>query len=160
MKHRELKFTLQVFENLNELSNEDAALLQKAKGAIAGSYSPYSKFKVAAAILLANGEVVIGSNQENAASPAGICAEGTALSTASSLYPFVPVSKIAITAKSEGRVVKHPITPCGICRQRLLEYEIRFNAAITIVMAGEEGEIFSVETVKDILPLNFSSADL
>src|SRR3954466_4468364 len=100
MKERELKFTLSVFENISELSKEDAGLLAKAKSALKDSYSPYSNFKVAAAVLLANGEVLTGTNQENASSPVGICAEGTVLSAASALFPAIPVKKIAITAKS------------------------------------------------------------
>jgi cytidine deaminase len=160
MKERELKFTLRVFENTKELLPEDAALLAKAKEALKDSYSPYSNFKVAAAVLLANGEVVTGSNQENAAFPVGICAEGTALSAASSLFPLILIKKIAITVKSGTHPVKHPVAPCGICRQRLLEYEMRFNSPIEIIMTGEEGEVYSVQTVKDLLPLNFSKNDL
>ena len=160
MKELELKFTLRVFENVNELTKEDAALLALAKNALKDSYSPYSNFKVAATVLLANGETVTGTNQENAAFPVGICAEGTALSAASSLYPGVAVNKIAITVKSGTHVLNHPVAPCGICRQRLLEYETRFNQNIEIILTGEEGEVYSVATVKDILPLNFSKTDL
>lgn len=160
MKERELKFTLRVFDNVTELSADDAALLAKARDALKDSYSPYSNFKVAAAVLLANGEVVTGTNQENAAFPVGICAEGTALSVASSLYPDVAVKKIAISVKSGTHVVNHPVAPCGICRQRILEYETRFNSSIEIIMMGEEGEVYLVNSVKDILPLNFSKSDL
>ncbi len=160
MKERELKFTLRVFESVTELTKEDVALLASAKNALKDSYSPYSNFKVAATVLLANGETVTGTNQENAAFPVGICAEGTALSAASALYPGVAVKKIAITVKSGTHVLNHPVAPCGICRQRLLEYETRFNQNIEIILTGEEGEVYSVATVKDILPLNFSKTDL
>jgi cytidine deaminase len=160
MTERELKFTFRVFENASELGKADISLLQKAKEALKDSYAPYSNFKVAASLLLENGEVVTGTNQENAASPVGICAEGTALSAASSLFPNAVIKKIAITAKSERHLVNHPVAPCGICRQRLLEYEMRFNSPIEIIMMGEEGEIFSVRSVKDLLPLNFSKSDL
>jgi cytidine deaminase len=160
MKERELKFTLRVFENINDLSEEDASLFEKAKGALKDSYSPYSNFKVAAAVLLANGEVIMGTNQENAAFPVGICAEGTALSAVSALYPNVAIKKIAITAKGGTHKVNHPVAPCGICRQRILEYELRFNSSIEIVMMGEVGEVYAVDSVKDILPLSFSKADL
>ena len=160
MQQRELKFTLQVFENLNQLTEQDAALITAAKNALQNSYSPYSNFKVAATVLLANGQTVTGTNQENAAFPVSICAEGTALSAASALYPNVAVSKIAITVKSGTHVINHPVAPCGICRQRILEYETRFNNNIQIILMGEEGEIYSVNSVKDILPLNFSKTDL
>lgn len=160
MKERELKFTLRVFADANELSKEDASLLASAKSALKDAYAPYSNFKVAATVLLANGEIVTGTNQENAAFPAGICAEGTALSAASALHPNVAVNKIAITVKSGTHIIKHPVAPCGICRQRLLEYETRFNNNIEIILMGEEGEVYSVTSVKDLLPLNFSKEDL
>ncbi len=160
MEERELKFTLRVFDNIKELNEEDASLLAKAKDALKDSYSPYSNFKVAATVLLANGKIITGTNQENAAFPVGICAEGTALSAASALYPDVSVNKIAITVKSGKQMVNHPVAPCGVCRQRILEYETRFNSNIEIIMMGESGEIYSVKSVKDILPLNFSKADL
>ncbi len=160
MKEIEFSFSLRVFEDIQELSEEDAALFATAKKALKDSYSPYSNFKVAATVLLRNGQVVSGTNQENAAFPVGICAEGTALSAASALYPEVGIKKIAITVKSGTHVVNHPVAPCGICRQRILEYETRFNSKIEILLMGEEGQIYSIQSVKDILPLNFSKSDL
>jgi cytidine deaminase len=160
MQLRELTFTYRAYANAAELSAEDAALLNQAKAALSDAYAPYSNFRVAATLLLANGKTVTGTNQENAAFPAGTCAEGTALGAASALYPNVAIKKIAITVKSGTHVVKSPTAPCGICRQRILEYENRFNQPIEIILAGEEGEVFSVQSVKDILPLNFSKADL
>ena len=160
MKEREMKFTFRVFENDQELSVEDATLLTAAKNALPNAYAPYSKFKVAAAILLANGKTVTGTNQENAAYPVCLCAEATALSACSALYPDVPMKKIAITIKSGTHVVKHPVAPCGVCRQRLLEYETRFNTTIELILRGEEGEIYAIKSVKDILPLQFSGEDL
>ena len=160
MENRELKSNLVVYNSVDELTGADAKLVEIAKGVLDNSYSPYSNFKVAAAVLLENGETLTGTNQENAAFPVGICAEGTVLSTASSLYPNIPISKIAITVKSPHYKANHPVAPCGICRQRLLEYENRFKANIEIIMTGEEGEVFSVKSVKDILPLSFSGADL
>jgi cytidine deaminase len=160
MKERQLTFTLRVFDNTQLLPAEDASLLNAAFTAIPNAYAPYSNFRVAAAVLLANGEVVTGTNQENAAFPVGICAEGTALSAASALYPDVAIKKIAITVKSGTHIIDHPVAPCGICRQRLLEYESRFNSPIEILLTGETGEVYSISTVKDILPLNFSKSDL
>lgn len=160
MKERQLTFTLRVFDNTQLLPAEDASLLNAAFTAIPNAYAPYSNFRVAAAVLLANGEVVTGTNQENAAFPVGICAEGTALSAASALYPDVAIKKIAITVKSGTHIIDHPVAPCGICRQRLLEYENRFNSPIEILLTGQTGEVYSINTVKDILPLNFSKSDL
>lgn len=160
MKEREIKFTLREFKDVAELDKKDAELLAAAKGGIKDAYAPYSGFRVAAALLLENGQIITGTNQENASYPTGICAEGTALSAASSVYPNVRILKIAITVKSKLRVCNQPLAPCGICRQRLLEYETRFNSDIEIIMMGEEGEIYMVKSVKDILPLYFSKADL
>ncbi len=160
MKDIEIKFSLRMFENIAELTSEDSCLIAAARDALKNAYAPYSKFRVAASVLLENGKIVSGTNQENASFPVGICAEGTALSAVSSLYPDVAVKKIAITVKSGTHVIDHPVAPCGICRQRILEYETRFNSAIEIILVGEKGTIYSIQSVKDILPLNFSKSDL
>lgn len=160
MAEREIKFSLRVFKGLAELSSADAELMKAAKAVLDNAYAPYSKFKVAAAILLENSKIVTGTNQENAAFPAGVCAEGTALGAAASLYPDVPLTKIAITVKSETHTVNHPVAPCGICRQRILESETRFGRDIEIIIMGEEGEVYSIKSVKDLLPLNFSKFEL
>jgi cytidine deaminase len=115
---------------------------------------------VAAVILLENGATVTGTNQENAAYPAGICAEGTALGVASSLHPNVPIQKIAITVKSGHQPIKYPVAPCGICRQRLLEYEQRFEKDIEVILTGQTELTYRVKSVKDLLPLYFSDKDL
>lgn len=160
MKERQLSFTLRVFDSQSALTADDSRLMKAATSALQSAYAPYSNFRVGAAVLLANGEVLTGTNQENAAFPVGICAEGTVLSAASALYPEVAVLKMAITVKSGTHVVDHPVAPCGICRQRLLEYENRFNSPIEILLTGETGEVYAIGTVKDILPLNFSKSDL
>lgn len=160
MKRVEQKFTYKIYDSRDELSNENAELLQISINELNNAYSPYSNFNVAATVLLANGKTLTGTNQENAAFPAGICAEGTALSAAASLYPTVPVVKIAITARSKNQTLTHPVAPCGICRQRLLEYESRYNNHIEIIIAAEEGKVYEIDSVKDIMPLSFSKADL
>ncbi len=160
MREKEIKFTLNIFEDPAELTAEDGGLLKKAAEALQNSYSPYSGFKVAAAVLLENGEIVTGTNQENASFPVGICAEGTALSAVSAMYPNTVIKCIAITVKSESRLVDHPVAPCGVCRQRILEYENRFKSPIRLIMMGESGGVYSVNSVKDILPLHFSKYDL
>ena len=160
MKKETLHLDYEVFDTIDELSNEDAFLLREAGEATKNSYAPYSKFRVGAVARMGNGELVSGSNQENASYPAGICAERVLLSTASSLYPGIPIKTIAVSYRSTEVKSDHPIAPCGICRQRLLEYEMRFNSPIEILMTGEKGDIYAVDSVKDILPLSFSKSDL
>jgi cytidine deaminase len=160
MKEIEFKFNYTIYEQFSELNDQDLSLIQQAKTALNDSYSPYSNFKVAAVILLENGATVAGTNQENAAYPAGICAEGTALGVAASLHPNVPIKKITITVKSGHQLVKYPVAPCGICRQKLLEQEQRFNQNIEIILTGQTELTYSVKSVKDLLPLYFSDKDL
>jgi cytidine deaminase len=155
MTELDINIKVRVFENIKALTPADAALMQAAKVALINSYSPYSQFKVAAAVLLENGEILTGTNQENASYPVGICAEGTVLSAVSALYPNVAVKKMAVTVKSGRSLVSKPVAPCGICRQRIYEYEMRFNADIEIIMMGEEGEVYRVKSIKDLLPLAF-----
>lgn len=159
MEEKELKLSIRIYSGIAELPDEDEQLMQQAVSALSSAYAPYSGFKVAAALLLANGKIVTGTNQENAAFPAGICAEGTAFSAASSLYPDTAVLKMAVTVRSEKRKIERPVAPCGICRQRMLEYETRFAQAIEIIMTGECGVVYSVQSAKDLLPLYFSQQD-
>lgn len=137
----------------DELPTDLAELLVQAKLSIASAYAPYSNFKVGAAVLLDNGTIVTGSNQENASSPAGLCAERVALSAASAMHPAREVVAIAISAKGSESTLLSPVAPCGICRQTLLEYEHRSNGNIRIVLQGEAGKIFLIESVKELLPL-------
>lgn len=160
MVEREFKLAVQVYPSVEELPLDEQALLKEAALALENAYAPYSNFRVGAALLLANGKTVSGSNQENAAFPAGICAEGTAFSAASSLYPNTPILKVAVTVKSSRRMIDSPVAPCGICRQRMLEYENRFNQPIAVIMVGEKGEVYKVESVKDLLPFSFSMNSL
>ncbi len=160
MHKKEIVSTFTVYDSLAELPASDAILLQNASTELQNSYSPYSGFRVAATVLLANGEVLTGTNQENASYPVCMCAEGTVLGAASSLYPQVAVLKIAVTVKSRNQTVNNPVAPCGLCRQRLLEYENRFKQNIEVIMAGESGEVLVAKSVKDLLPLYFSGSDL
>lgn len=147
-------------ENAAELPEALQQLLAKAKEAVQSAYAPYSEFRVGAAVLLENGEVITGSNQENASSPAGICAERVALSAASAIYPGIAVTAIAVSARADGYDVAEPVAPCGICRQTILEYEYRYRRSIEIVLQGDHGKILRIETVKELLPLNFSRDNL
>jgi cytidine deaminase len=160
MTELEIKIKVKVFKHMHELKSADEALMQAAKRALSNCYAPYSGFKVSAAVLLANGEILTGTNQENASFPVGICAEGTVLSAVSAVYPGVAIKKMAITVRNMKQLINYPVSPCGICRQRILEYETRFESDIEIIMMGEEGEVYSVSSIRDLLPLQFSKADL
>ena len=160
MDKKELKLTVIVYAHREELPVEHNRLLQEAGLALEHAYAPYSGFSVGVALALANGQVVTGSNQENAAFPAGLCAEGTAFSAASAVYPGTAVLKMAVTVRSSRRPVAHPVAPCGICRQRILEYENRFQQPVQIIMAAETGPVYVVNSVQELLPLHFSQLDL
>ena len=158
-KHKH-EFSYEVYDSIGELPPSEAALLKKAMEATKNSYAPYSRFNVGAAAELNNGEIVTGSNQENASFPVGICAERVLLSTISSQFPNVPIKMIAITYKSEEIKSDHPVAPCGICRQTLQEYEQRFHQPIKLILGGETGKIFVLEKSSQLLPLGFTSDDL
>lgn len=138
----------------DELNEEDRRLIEQAKEATQRSYAPYSRFSVGAAALLANGETVSGSNQENAASPSGLCAERTTLFYANSRYPDQAVKTLAIAARNASGFISTPISPCGACRQVLLETEQRYGFPIRILLYGTK-EIYLINGIKDLLPLSF-----
>ena len=153
-------FEYEVYDSINDLSESDAWLLEEAQEVTASAYAPYSNFHVGAVARLANGEMVAGSNQENASFPAGLCAERVLLSSASSLYPKVPIESIAISYRSSLVESDHPITPCGICRQSLQEYEERLHHPIRLILGGMKGKIFIIPKASMLLPLSFTSNDL
>jgi cytidine deaminase len=144
----------------NSLDSSDKMLLSEAKKALESSYSPYSKFKVGAAVLLENGEIVRGSNQENAAFPVTICAERNAAFAAAARYPGVAIKAVAITAETLTKTLTKPVPPCGSCRQVLLEYEMRYKKDIRLILQGDSGEVYIIEAIKDILPLLFDASFL
>ena len=119
------------------------------------AYAPYSKFMVGTALLLDNGKIVLGSNQENAAYPSGLCAERVAIFQAGSIYPEAKILKMAITASSDTNKTTTPIPPCGACRQSISEYEIKQETPIEIYFMGEIGEIYKSDSIKNLLPLMF-----
>jgi len=147
---------IKTFSNKSELLVQDADLLDIAHQAAKNAYAPYSHFKVGAAILLQNGEIIAGNNQENAVYPSGMCAERVALYYASAQFPDTQMMKIAITAIGTEKEVCNPVPPCGSCRQALLEYELKFKQPIEVIMAGEKGEVYIAKSVSDLLPLSFS----
>lgn len=139
----------------DELTDSDKRLVDMAKDATNRSYAPYSHFRVGAALLMANGETVIGCNQENAVFPAGLCAERTAIFSAQAQYPDVVIETLAIAARNTSdKFVTEPVSPCGSCRQVILEQECRLNHPIRILLVGESG-ILIINTIKDLLPLCF-----
>lgn len=160
MEKKKVGFELTVYDNVAELSGEDARLMKKAEEAIKSSHSPYSNFRVGAAVLLESGAVVLGSNQENASFPAGLCAEGVAVFSAGANYPGDPIKAIAITSFSEEHQLSNPAAPCGICRQAIAEYEQKQKSPITIIMKGEAGPIYKCSSIADLLPLGFDNSFL
>jgi cytidine deaminase len=142
----------------DELSDEERFWMDTAVMAAKQAYAPYSKFLVGAVVVLADGIVVIGNNQENAAYPSGICAERVALFFAGAQYPNVPVKAIVIVAVSNGVVQKH-ISPCGSCRQVLLETEKRFKQPVRIILCGIE-EVYVLDSAESLLPVSFSADNL
>lgn len=155
MKEININTQLIVFESLNELFLEDQELMRKAIAIRKNAYAPYSKFKVGAAILLDNGKVVLGSNQENAAYPSGLCAERVAIFQSGAVYPEAKIVKMAITAGSTENTTSKPIPPCGACRQSIFEYEFKQDANIEIFFMGETGEVYKSNSIANLLPLTF-----
>ena len=143
----------------NELSSADRELVEAAKAATRSSYSPYSEFKVGAALRLQNGVVITGSNQENASYPLGLCAERTAIFHAQHMYPDQPIVALAIAAFANGHFYPEAISPCGACRQVMLEVENRYQQPMRVLLYGTSGT-HVVETVKDLLPFQFISESL
>ncbi len=160
MKQIEIKTAIQVYDSMDELPEVERQLLQKAHDARNHSYAPYSKFKVGAAILLNNEEVLLGGNQENASYPLCLCAERVAIAAAESQFPNTPIKLIAVTAKSFNKVLDQPVSPCGACRQVICEMEYRYKQDMKVILQGEKGKIFVLQSGKDLLPLSFDGSAL
>ena len=156
MKEINLVTKIKVY-SYNELSETDKNLVDLAKNATQRAYAPYSRFNVGAALLLENGAVITGSNQENVAFPSGTCAERTTCFYAHSSYPGVRFVKLAIAAFHNGAFTPHPVSPCGACRQVLAEYEKLGGEKLEIILYGDN-EIYVLSEVADLLPLIFDEA--
>lgn len=158
------KFTLDtsatIYNSIEDLPTNDRILMDKAIEAIKTSYSPYSKFKVGACLLLENGEYVSGSNQENAAYPSGMCAERVAFWRAGAQFPNVKIVSVAIAVKTEEKQVDKPVGPCGACRQSMFEFEFKQQENIKVLFMGEVGKVVQVESIKSLLPFSFDSSYL
>lgn len=159
MKTIALPFSYQWYEDASGLPEADRDLLAAARGATAAAYAPYSGFRVGAALRLSGGRIVTGANQENASFPAGLCAERAALAAAASLFPGTAPESLAVSFDG-GPGSDHPISPCGICRQSLAEWEARFGTSIRLVLGGLTGNVWVVGSAASLLPLSFSGKDL
>lgn len=148
------------FSSPDELPEEDKKLMEHARKSVISAYAPYSHFHVGAAVLLENGTVVQGNNQENASYPLGLCAERVALFAAAANYPGIIIKSIAITALSKQFLIDKPITPCGACRQAIAEYEHRYKNPIRLIMVGETGKVLVADSIGNFLPYQFNGDDL
>ncbi len=153
MTEKNIVTKLRVYD-YNELEPEDKKLVDLAREATKSSYAPYSHFHVGSSLLLENGVMIKGANQENAAF-AGICGERSACYNAGAYYPGVPISKIAVTAFTQGDFVEEPCAPCGVCRQALVEFETQAGKPMKVILAGRQ-KIYIAESISSLLPLTFS----
>lgn len=144
---------------LDELSVADRELIEQAMKATDNAYAEYSHFYAGAALRLANGRIVIGANQENAAFPSGLCAERTAVFSAQANFPDQSIEALALVARNDNGLIDNPVTPCGACRQVLLGVEERYGLPMRILMYGKSG-VYSVGSAKDLLPLSFVDSSM
>jgi len=160
MQQRLLKTTFDVYTSLDEVLSEEKRLMEKAKEAMQSAHSPYSDFMVGCAVELANGDIVLGSNQENAAYGSTICAERSALMTVGSMNRHSDVRKIAVMGTGRTFETSSPVTPCGACRQVIKEFEDLGGAPITFLMSGAKGDIYRMVGIDSLLPFGFGPKDL
>lgn len=148
------------YDDISDCSKDIQGLMKEASKARDKAFAPYSKFNVGAAILLENGEIITGSNQENASYPSGLCAERTAIFYAGAKYPNQTIKCIALTAGPLKKINKIPVPPCGSCRQAIAEYEQKQKSPIAIYFMGTTGKVMMVESLLSLLPLAFSESYL
>lgn len=153
-----LEITYEQYGSVEELSAEDRELAEAAVRAITGSYAPYSKFNVGAAVRMSDGTIVTGANQENAAYPSGLCAERTAMFYANAHYPDKAMTAIAIAASQSGVLCEEPATPCGQCRQVMAEYQTKGGRPMSIILVGST-TIYKFDRVECVLPFIFDSLE-
>ena len=157
---KEFKITFEAIRNYDALDETEKKLFDAAKKVRENAYAAYSNFHVGCAILLENGEIVTGSNQENAAYPSGLCAERTTIFWTSANYPNVKMKKLFVIGAPKDAVSSTPIPPCGGCRQAILEYEAKQDEGIEIYFASLDGEIYKTKSIRDLLPFSFDSSFL
>ena len=156
MTNKEIKIAYLEYESADQLDPQDRQLAQAAIEAVGNSYAPYSHFNVGAAVMLEDGEIIKGANQENAAYPSGLCAERTALFYAGATYPDKAVVKLAIAAGQNGKLCDTPATPCGACRQVMAQYQFKGGRPMEVLLIGARN-IWKFSKVDDLLPLIFDS---
>jgi cytidine deaminase len=159
MSRQTVSFEFEMHASSAELNEEDRGLLEQARSVTKNAYAPYSHFNVSAVALLANGNTVAGVNLENASYPAGICAEQALLGAVNATAPGVPIKTIAISYQGQQNN-NEPISPCGICRQALTEYEVRMQQPIRLILAGQEGTVYIIPSAQSLLPLAFTGKSL
>ncbi|MDZ4822484.1 MAG: cytidine deaminase [Flavobacteriales bacterium] len=160
MKQQKLITSISIFDSANELENSVNILLRAAHAQLVNSYSPYSRYRVAASVLMENGEIVTGTNQENMAYPSGLCAERVAVFAAGSRFPRMKMKALAIVATHADHDSNTPSASCGACRQSMLEYEMNQGENIQIIMQGKTGPVWIAESVGSLLPLFFNESGL
>ena len=152
MKQHTYEFAYEVYDDITQLNPADAALLEQARAVTAKAYAPYSRFNVGAAALLANGEILLGTNQENASYPVGICAERVLLGTAATLHPDIAITSMAISFNTAKEKSNHPISPCGMCRQVMAEFAGPDLPVRSRNLKGEEASY----SLRELLPHAFT----
>lgn len=160
MKILNYNLTVSEYESLSELNAEEQNLVAEAVKATLGSYAPYSQFHVGCAVLLENGVIITGANQENAAFPNGMCAERVALFYTGAHYQGVAIKTVAVAVQSDNPIAPDPIPPCGGCRQTFAEYEDIQGKPIRILMLGNNGKIMAVDSINNLLPFSFKANNL
>ncbi len=157
MDKKELRIEYTEYTSPLELPEDSRALLEKAGEACENAYSPYSRFRVGAALQCRDGRIVTGNNQENAAYPSGLCAERVAIFSAMAQDKNTIIEKLAITVKTNARNTVNPVSPCGACRQVIAEYEYRQGSKIKIIFSSESGRIIETESIDALLPFTFNA---
>jgi len=153
--HQKFEFQYQQFQDSKALETSDRELLEAARKATENAYAPYSNFWVGAAARLSNNQIIIGANQESASFPVGVCAERALLNSVGSQFPELSIVTMAVSYHPVGKDSKEPISPCGMCRQSLLDFENRYGAPIKIILAGLEGPVMMLDSACYLLPFGF-----
>lgn len=160
MNKQTIQLDYEVYTSIDELTETDKILLESARNTTTQAYAPYSHFLVGAVALLQNGQTVAGANQENASFPVGVCAERTLLGAAAMLYQGIPITTMAIAYHNLNGGSDRPVSPCGMCRQAIHEYENRTQQPIRLILSGMEGAVYIIEHASQLLPLSFDGSQL
>jgi cytidine deaminase len=155
---QKIEIEYELLDHSGLLNEADQAVLEAARAATKTAYAPYSHFQVGAAARLTSDQIIIGSNQESSSYPVGICAERTLLNSIGSQFPAEKVTTIAVSYEPVGKASNEPISPCGMCRQSLLDYENRYESPIRVILAGLEGKVMVFSSVGQLLPFGFNGS--